>query len=60
VKFCGYAAILIGTFLDGETILVLAGLAAHQGYEVQVFTVIALLGVIIWTMHFYHRRKHKS
>jgi hypothetical protein len=28
----GYAAILIGTFLEGETILVLAGLAAHQGY----------------------------
>ena len=27
----GYAAILIGTFLEGETILVLAGLAAHQG-----------------------------
>jgi len=30
----GYAAILIGTFLEGETILVLAGLAAHQGYLV--------------------------
>ncbi|WP_319524493.1 DedA family protein [uncultured Desulfosarcina sp.] len=28
----GYWAILIGTFLEGETILVLAGLAAHQGY----------------------------
>jgi len=28
----GNAAILIGTFLEGETILVLAGLAAHQGY----------------------------
>ena len=30
----GYAAILIGTFLEGETILMLAGLAAHQGYLV--------------------------
>lgn len=28
----GYLAIVIGTFLEGETILVLAGLAAHQGY----------------------------
>jgi len=28
----GNFAILIGTFLEGETILVLAGLAAHQGY----------------------------
>ncbi|MFZ1201027.1 MAG: hypothetical protein WAO07_12740 [Desulfobacterales bacterium] len=28
----GYVAIFIGTFLEGETVLVLAGLAAHQGY----------------------------
>lgn len=28
----GYWAILIGTFLEGETILVLGGLAAHSGY----------------------------
>ncbi len=28
----GYAAIAIGTFFEGETVLVLAGLAAHQGY----------------------------
>jgi membrane protein DedA with SNARE-associated domain len=28
----GYLAIGIGTFLEGETILVLGGLAAHQGY----------------------------
>ena len=28
----GYLAILVGTFLEGETILVLAGLAAHRGY----------------------------
>ena len=28
----GYWAILVGTFLEGETILVLAGLIAHRGY----------------------------
>lgn len=28
----GYLAILIGTFFEGETILILAGLAAHLGY----------------------------
>lgn len=28
----GYLAVLVGTFLEGETILVLAGFAAHQGY----------------------------
>ena len=28
----GYAALLIGTLLEGETIVFLAGLAAHHGY----------------------------
>ena len=28
----GYVAIAIGTFLEGETILILGGLAAHRGY----------------------------
>ena len=28
----GYLAISIGTFLEGETILILGGLAAHRGF----------------------------
>jgi membrane protein DedA with SNARE-associated domain len=28
----GYVAVLVGTVLEGETILILAGFAAHQGY----------------------------
>lgn len=36
----GYLALLVGTFLEGETILVLGGLAAHQGY-------LTLTGVIL-------------
>jgi membrane protein DedA with SNARE-associated domain len=28
----GYLAILIGTFLEGETIVILSGIAAHLGY----------------------------
>ncbi|WP_020677798.1 DedA family protein [Geopsychrobacter electrodiphilus] len=36
----GYLAVLVGTFLEGETILVLAGFAAHRGY-------LHLSGVII-------------
>jgi membrane protein DedA with SNARE-associated domain len=28
----GYAAVLVGAFLEGETILALAGLAAYRGY----------------------------
>ena len=60
VENYGYAAVLIGTFLEGETILVLAGLAAHQGY-------MALLGVVTAAfvgslcgdqLFFYLGRKH--
>ncbi|MBI4666314.1 MAG: DedA family protein [Nitrospinae bacterium] len=32
VENYGYLAILVGTFLEGETILVLGGIAAHLGY----------------------------
>lgn len=32
IRNYGYLAILIGTFLEGETILLLGGLAAHMGY----------------------------
>jgi len=28
----GYVAVFVGTILEGETILILAGFAAHQGY----------------------------
>ncbi len=35
----GYAGVLIGTFFEGETILVIAGFLAHQGY-------MKLIGVI--------------
>lgn len=31
-----------------------------EHYEVLVFAIIALLGLFIWTVHFYHRRKHTS
>lgn len=37
----GYVAVGIGTFLEGETILVLGGFAAHRGY-------LELHWVIIW------------
>ena len=32
VAHYGYLAVLVGTFLEGETILVLAGFAAHRGW----------------------------
>jgi len=32
IQSYGYWAILVGTFFEGETVLILAGFAAHQGY----------------------------
>lgn len=32
IQTYGYWAILVGTFLEGETILILGGFAAHRGY----------------------------
>lgn len=41
----GYAAVLAGTLLEGETILLLAGFAAHQGMlSLPVVMVIAAIG----------------
>lgn len=37
----GYAAILIGTFFEGETILVIAGFLAHQGYLEPIGVIVA-------------------
>jgi membrane protein DedA with SNARE-associated domain len=32
IRSYGYLAVFVGTFLEGETVLVLAGIAAHLGY----------------------------
>ena len=41
----GYLAVFIGSLLEGETILVLAGFAAHQGYlSLPVTLVLAFAG----------------
>ncbi|MGB8857349.1 MAG: DedA family protein [Burkholderiales bacterium] len=32
IQSYGYIAVFVGTFLEGETILLLAGFAAHRGY----------------------------
>jgi len=62
VENYGYAAIFIGTFLEGETILVLAGLAAHQGYLVLTWVMVAaFLGSLCGDqLFFYLGRKHSQ
>jgi len=58
----GYAAILVGTFLEGETILVLAGLAAHQGYLALSWVVLAAFAGSLCgdQLFFYLGRKHSQ
>lgn len=51
----GYAAIGIGTFLEGETILILGGFAAHRGYlELPWVIFYAFLGTISGDQLFYY------
>lgn len=45
VSTYGYPALFVGTFLEGETILVIAGFLAHRGYlELPWVVLIAFLG----------------
>ncbi|HXZ38673.1 MAG TPA: DedA family protein [Thermodesulfobacteriota bacterium] len=58
----GYWAILLGTFLEGETILILGGLAAYQGYlKLPWVILIAFLGTVSGDqLSFYIGRKYGS
>ena len=55
----GYLAVLIGTFLEGETILVLGGLAAHLGYlELQWVIVAAFAGSFFGDQLYFYVGRH--
>jgi membrane protein DedA with SNARE-associated domain len=50
----GYLAVFAGSLLEGETILVLAGFAAHQGYlSLQWIVVLAFCGGTIGDQFYY-------
>ena len=47
VSHYGYVALVVGTFLEGETILIAAGFAAHGGYlELQWVILAAFVGTL--------------
>ncbi|MBF0425168.1 MAG: DedA family protein [Magnetococcales bacterium] len=55
----GYWAVLIGSLLEGETILVLAGLAAFQGYlSYPLIVVIAFVGGTAGDQFYFHLGRH--
>ena len=51
----GYLAVFVGTFLEGETILIMAGFAAHRGYLnlFWVLTIAAMGGFMGDQLYFY-------
>ncbi len=62
IETYGYAAVLLGTFLEGETVLVLAGFAAHRGYLHLPWVVLAAFcGSLAGDqLFFYLGRRHSS
>ena len=51
----GYAAVAIGSFLEGETILILGGFAAHRGYlELPWVIVSAFCGSLFGDQLYFH------
>lgn len=55
IQSYGYLALFIGTLLEGETIVVIAGFAAHQGYlELPWVMFWAFLGTVISDQAFFY------
>ncbi len=56
----GLLAVLLGTFVEGEAVLVLAGLAAHRGYlPLPAVIVVGILGTLLGDqLYFYLGRRH--
>ena len=62
IETYGYWAVLVGTFLEGETVLLLGGFAAHRGY-LELFWVIlaAFIGSLCGDqLFFYLGRRHST
>jgi membrane protein DedA with SNARE-associated domain len=62
IETYGYLAVLIGTFLEGETILVMGGFAAHQGYmHLPRVIAAAFVGTLFGDqLYFYLGRRHSQ
>jgi membrane protein DedA with SNARE-associated domain len=61
IKDYGYVVIFIVTLLEGETILLLGGFAAHQGYlNLQLAILTAFIGSTFGDQFFFHLAKWKG
>jgi membrane protein DedA with SNARE-associated domain len=57
----GYFALLIGTFLEGETIVVIAGVLAQRGFfELPLVIMVAFLGTFVADQFFFYLGRFKG
>jgi len=55
VRTYGYWALLVGTFFEGETILIIGGLLAHMGYlRLPVVVLVAFIGSFSGDQFYFH------
>ncbi len=56
----GYAAVLVGTFVEGESMLLLGGYAAHRGYLELPYVIAAAFVAAVASdqLYFYLSRRH--
>lgn len=57
----GYVVVFLGTFLEGETIVALAGFAAYEGYlKLGIIIPIAVVGAVIGDQSFFYFGRFKG
>jgi len=57
----GYISVLIGTFLEGETILIIAGFMAHRGYlDLPLVILAAFIGTLIGDQLYFYIGRTKG
>lgn len=55
----GYLAVLVGSLLEGETVLVLAGFGSHQGYlSLPLVILLACIGGVLGDQFFFFLGRH--
>jgi membrane protein DedA with SNARE-associated domain len=61
VQSYGYAALFVGTLLEGETILIMAGIMAHMGLmKLPLVILVALLGGFLGDQFYFFLGRHRG
>ena len=61
VQSYGYGALFLGTLLEGETVLILAGLMAHMGLmKLPLVILVALLGSFLGDQFYFFLGRRKG